>query len=87
MGMGGLAELMIEEDSHADHHHGGIEQEHQNDIREGDFEAILRKLEERGAKNNIFKYKEMQKLRAVRNKRVQERLEIFGATKSVIDSS
>lgn len=56
---GGLAELMADDDSHADHEHGGIQQEHQNDIREGDFEAILSKLEDRGQKNNIFKYKEM----------------------------
>jgi hypothetical protein len=45
------------------------------------------KLETKGANNSIFKFKEMQSLRAQRNKRVQERLEIFGIGKSVIDSS
>ena len=44
-------------------------------------------LEKKGANNNIFKFKEMQQLRAQRNKKVSEKLNVFGIKKSVIDSS
>jgi hypothetical protein len=36
---------------------------------------------------NVAAFKEMQTLRARRNKRVQDKLEEFGPTKSIIDSS
>lgn len=50
--------------------HIDMEQEHRDDILLGDFELILQKLEERGQKNNIFKFKEMQLLRTKHNKQV-----------------
>lgn len=64
-----------------------VEEEHVSDIRTGELEPILWKLEEKGAKMNIASYKEMQTLRARRNKRVQDKLEEFGPTRSIIDSS
>jgi hypothetical protein len=36
---------------------------------------------------NVAAFKEMRTLRARRNKRVQDKLEEFGPTKSIIDSS
>lgn len=64
-----------------------VEEEHLSDIRAGELEPILWMLEEKGSKMNIAAYKEMQTLRARRNKRVQNKLEEFGPTKSIIDSS
>jgi hypothetical protein len=64
-----------------------VEEEHLNDIRAGELEPILWKLEEKGSKMNIASYKEMQTLRARRNTPVQNKLEEFGHTKSIIDSS
>ena len=37
-----------------------IEKEEERDMREGSFEKIIMKLEKKGQKNNIYKYKEMQ---------------------------
>ena len=56
-------------------------------MREGSFEKIIMKLEKKGRKNNIYKYKEMQQLRAKRNKKYQSKLEEYGPSKSVLDSS
>ena len=64
-----------------------VEEEHYNDIKNGQLEPILWKLEEKGSKLNIAAYKEMQTLRAKRNKKVQDKLEEFGPAKSIIDSS
>ena len=61
--------------------------EDEEDILNGDFEAILKKLEDKGAGASIFKYKEMAKLRTQRNRRVQDKLNVYGIQKSVIDSS
>jgi len=53
----------------------------------GQLDQILLRLEQKGMKNNIFKYKEMQQLRAKRSTKVQDKLEQFGPEKSIIDSS
>ena len=66
--------------------HPDMEQEHRDDILRGDFEAILEKLEVRGQKNNIFKFKEMQELRTKHNKDVSKQLGLFGEDKSMVDS-
>lgn len=41
-----------------------VAKEHNRDIRIGELEFILQKLESKGAKNNILKYKQMSELRA-----------------------
>ena len=64
-----------------------VQKEHENDIRMGQLDQILLRLEQKGMKNNIFKYKEMQQLRAKRSTKVQDKLEQFGPEKSIIDSS
>ena len=66
-----------------------VEMEQQNDIKEGKLESILLRLEKKGQKQNILKYREMQKLRAKHSKRVIDRLEQFGAgdERCIIDSS
>ena len=56
-------------------------QEQMQDIRQAKFDLILLKLEQKGQENNIFKYKEMSKLRAKRSNPVQSKLEEFGPEK------
>jgi hypothetical protein len=41
-----------------------VAKEHKRDIKLGELEHILQKLESKGAKNNILKYKQMSELRA-----------------------
>ena len=45
------------------------------------------KLEQKGTKKNILKYRQMQAWRAKRNKQVQSKLQEYGADKCIIDSS
>lgn len=47
-----------------------VAQEHQRDVRSGDLERILEKLESKGAKSNILKYKQMSELRTSINQGV-----------------
>jgi hypothetical protein len=47
-----------------------VEMEQANDIKEANLDMILLRLEQKGQKNNIFKYKEMSQLRAKRSSRV-----------------
>jgi hypothetical protein len=48
-----------------------VRKEEENDIREGQLDQILLKLEQKGQRKNIFKFNEMQKLRAKRSTKVQ----------------
>jgi len=44
----------------------------------GDFETILEKLEEKGKKSAIFKYKEMSELRSTLTKNTKDKLNTNG---------
>ena len=67
-----------------------VEREYNEDIRCGELDQILFKLEEKGKKHCIHLYKEMAELREMRNKTVQKLLEQYGEDgeeKQIIDSS
>lgn len=61
--------------------------EHRKDIRLGELEWILEKLEQKGARNSILKYNQMSELRARINQQVQRMLDQQINSTEVLDSS
>lgn len=64
-----------------------VEKEHFLDVKVGELDHILQKLEKKGAKKTILKFKAMQELRANANSRVSKWLDQFKDSKDVLDSS
>lgn len=57
--------------------HEKIQQEYEEDIRNGDLTIILSKLEVIGKKKSIYLYKEMVELRDKRNEKVHKYLGVW----------